>query len=142
MTRYGKKTFFIQVLVCLPILKPECLPAQMNGIENIVLAYDSLFTASMEEERIPGAAVVIVAGNRIVFMKAYGVRSLKTQKPVTVYTVFRLASGSKGFAGVLACTLKEKGILEWDKPIVSSLPDFKLSDPEQAKHITLPHVLR
>ena len=141
MTRYGKKILLIQALVCFPIFKPECLPAQTNGMEDIVLAYDSLFTASMEEERIPGAAVVIAADNRIVFMKAYGVRSLKTKKPVTVNTVFRLASVSKGFAGVLACTLKEKGILEWDKPIVSSLPDFRLSDPDHAQKITLRHLL-
>ncbi|OYW92660.1 MAG: hypothetical protein B7Z18_07815, partial [Alishewanella sp. 32-51-5] len=65
----------------------------------LVQSFDQYFQQQMQEQGIPGASYAIVHKNQIVAAKGYGVREVGSKLPVDAYTVFRIASVSKTFAG-------------------------------------------
>lgn len=95
----------------------------------------------MNKNKIPGAAFVIVRGDKITAMKTQGVRGKKDKKPITEHTTFRLASVSKTFSAELAALLVSENKFQWQAPLVRYLPEFKLKQSGQAEAITIKHVL-
>jgi beta-lactamase class C len=89
----------------------------------------------------PGAAIVIVKDSSVVFLKGLGVKKVGTTDSVTIHTVFRLASVSKGFASVLAGIFVQRGLLHWDDPVIKYLPGFRLNNPEYTKMLTVRNLL-
>ena len=88
-----------------------------------------------------GAAYTIVQGGDIVHTGTYGV--LKQGKPAEVneHTLFRLASVSKGFAGVLASLLEEEGIFSLDDRVTEHYAGFALKDSLNTADLTIRHLL-
>lgn len=103
--------------------------------------FEREFERGLREEKIPGAAVVIVKEGRVIFQKGFGVKEKGKRGKVNEDTVFRLGSLSKGFASVLTGMLVEEGVLEWDDPVTSYLDEFKLNDPGQTERIQIRHLL-
>lgn len=62
-------------------------------------------------ENIPGAQILIVDKDSIVWSKNYGYADLKTKRKVDDNTMFRIASITKSFAAAAVMQLNEKG--EW-----------------------------
>ncbi len=99
------------------------------------------FEEGLNDEEIPGGAVVIVKEGRILFKKGFGVKERGKPDKVDEHTVFRLGSLSKGFTSVLAGVLAEEGAVSWDHPITHNLNDFRLNDPEQTDLVQVRHLL-
>ncbi|MCB1035309.1 MAG: beta-lactamase family protein, partial [Acidobacteria bacterium] len=57
----------------------------------------------------PGLAVGVVEGDRVVYARGFGRRSLETCEPVTPSTLFYLLSVTKSFTGMAAALLHEDG---------------------------------
>lgn len=98
---------------------------------------DPVVEAALTAWEVPGAAVVVVAPDRVIHLKGYGVRRLGQKDPVTPDTVFPLASCTKAFTTALAARLADEGKLAWDDPVRKHLPDFHLSDPDADRLVTL-----
>lgn len=99
------------------------------------------FESGLNEEKIPGAAVVIVKDGRVVFQKGFGVKERGKPERVDEHTVFRLGSVSKGFASILTGIMAEEGAVSWDHPVSRYLMDFRLNDPDQTGRIQVRHLL-
>src|SRR2546427_461654 len=84
-------------------------------------------------ERVPGMAVAIVQGGRILSARGYGVTDVNNPLPVDAHTVFRLASLSKAFAGTMAGLLVNDGTLRWDSKVTDYVPGFRLNSPEATR---------
>ena len=104
-------------------------------------AVDGLASAAIRAFRVPGAAVVVVRGDRTVVLKGYGVRALGANDPVTADTVFPLASCTKQFTAALLAMLADDGALGWDDPVKKHFPAFKLSDPNADALVSLRDLL-
>ena len=104
-------------------------------------AVDALAQQVLERSRIPGMAVAIVQGNKVLLMKGYGVTEAYGDEPVGVHTVFRLASLSKGFAATLTGLLVQDGMLGWDMRIADHLPAFKLANLQDTQSLTVRDIL-
>ena len=76
--------------------------------------------------RVPGAAVVVVQGDRVEYLagRAHWARA------VTPDTIFPLASCSKAFTVEAMARLVAEGTQGWDDPVRRYLRWFRLSDPE------------
>jgi CubicO group peptidase (beta-lactamase class C family) len=78
-------------------------------------------TRSVQEElkadAIPGAAVAVVKDGEVVFLEAFGVRSLEERTPVTPDTLFRLGSTTKMLTALVALESAAKGRLSLDAPV-------------------------
>lgn len=110
-------------------------------IQYLIEDYDAYLQKRLRQARTVGAAVAIVHKGKVVFMKPYGVRSVGTSDSVDINTVFRLASVSKGFAGILAAKLHNEGILSLDTRIQEYLPMFQLKDSASTHDLTIRHTL-
>ncbi|MFN8396380.1 MAG: serine hydrolase domain-containing protein [Bacteroidia bacterium] len=110
-------------------------------VSQLVLDFDSIMRVRLDSSRCPGAAVVIVQDSKIVFLKTYGVKSTADQSPLDAHTRFRIASMSKGFAGVVAAMLVAQGKLSLNERVIDILPDFQLSDSAQTARIRVWHLL-
>jgi len=82
--------------------------------------------ATVNEElkatNIPGAAVAVVIGDRVVFAKGFGVSDIETGTPVNPDTLFRIASTTKMLTAAAAVALAQQGKLELNAPIGKYLP--------------------
>ena len=107
---------------------------------------DTYIQSNMQRLRIPGLALVIVQGDRITYVRGYGVRD-PSGDPVTPETPFILGSTSKSFTAIAVMQLVEAGLLDLDAPIQRYLPWFTIQDPpgsgatNAARMITLRHLL-
>ena len=104
-------------------------------------AIDSLVQEAMKSWRVPGAAVVIVHEDRVLFLKGFGVRALDQSGAVTPDTVFPLASCTKSFTTLLMGILVDEGKLDWDDPVRKHLPFFRLTDPLADAQVSLRDLL-
>ena len=117
---------------------PSPLDPQM---EAFLKDYHGYFEDSMILTLTPGAAVVIVKDSQVVFIKGYGYREEGKPEQVDEHTVFRIGSLSKGFAGVLTGLLVKESKLKWTDKVKDYLPDFNMSDAEQAQRLEVRHLL-
>ena len=97
---------------------------------------DAVF-ADMNVPRHPGAALLVIDHDEIVYSKCYGLADLETQRPVTTDTSFYLASISKQFTAMAIMMLAERGKLSFDDHLSTYFPRF----PAWAAGITLRHML-
>jgi CubicO group peptidase (beta-lactamase class C family) len=81
----------------------------------------------MKELGIPGAALVIVQGDQIVHLRAFGVADT-AGRPVTPQTPFFAGSTGKSFTALAIMQLVEAGKIKLDTRIQTYLPWFRIAD--------------
>jgi CubicO group peptidase (beta-lactamase class C family) len=91
----------------------------------------------MKDWNVPGCAVGVVKGSRIIHAKAYGLRDVGRAAPVTAKTKFYTASFGKTFTATLAAILVEEGKLDWDTPVRDYLPSLRMYDPVATERATI-----
>lgn len=91
---------------------------------------------SVEEFCVTGAAVAIVHNGDVILQETLGYRDATNALPVTPETIFPIGSISKAFGTMSIAMLSDDGLLEWDKPIVHYLPEFRLSDAWATREAT------
>ena len=84
----------------------------------------------MRRWRVPGAAVVVVRGDRVEYLAGHG-------PGISPDTVFPLASCSKAFTVEAIARLVAEGRMSWDDPVRRHLDWFFLYDPEADRKVTL-----
>jgi CubicO group peptidase (beta-lactamase class C family) len=90
---------------------------------------------------VPGVAVGVAQGDRVVLLRGFGVRESGKSDPVGPNTVFPIASLSKGFTTTAIGTLVERGELRWDDRVAELLPGFAIADPWVSRETTLRDLL-
>ncbi|EXJ16597.1 serine hydrolase [Imhoffiella purpurea] len=90
---------------------------------------------------VPGMAIAVVSGDRVLYQRGFGVRALGGGEPVDTETVFQLASVSKPLAATVVAGLVGDGLIAWETPVFRFLPSFVLSDPWVTRSVTLADLL-
>jgi len=101
---------------------------------------DAAVEAAIKRNDCPGAVVVVVHNDEVVFRKAYGARAVKPEKvPMTVDTVFDMASLTKPVATATSVMiLFEQGKLKPDDLVSKHWPAFAANDKDK---VTVAHLL-
>lgn len=131
MRRLSRVTFVLASFFVL--IAP--LPAQRSSAPNLT-GFDQWVTSVMAEWKIPGLAVGAVQDGKVVFAKGYGLRDVEAKLPVTPQTVMAIGSNSKSFTAVLMAMLADEKKLDWDTPVRTYLPDFRLYDEIATQELT------
>lgn len=95
-----------------------------NPDKEAVSQLDKLCTSLFPAEE-PGAAVLVMRGDDIIFDKGYGIADIETKKPIDGNTFFNIASVSKQFTAVAILQLAEEGKLSLEDPVSKYFPEFK-----------------
>ena len=90
---------------------------------------------------VPGISVAVVKDGKVVVAKGYGVRKLGEPRAVDAATLFGIASNTKVFTAIALGLLVEEGKVDWDAPVISYLPWFRLSDPYVTRELTIRDLL-
>jgi len=111
------------------------------GINSQKLAQvDAIIQESIESGEIPGAVLAVVRHGSLVYLKAYGNKSVVPQvEPMTVNTVFDLASVSKPVGTATSIMqLVENGKLRLTDPVSMYIPGFlPWVDPETKRSVEI-----
>jgi CubicO group peptidase (beta-lactamase class C family) len=103
-------------------------------------AIDRYVEAQRRATRLPGLALGIVHGDRIVHLQGFG-HADPSGRLVTPQTPFVLASTTKSFTALAIMQLVEAGKVDLDAPVQRYLPWFRLADPAASARITVRHLL-
>ena len=109
-----------------------------NEIEN---DFNKTFEKFRNEWKVPGIAVGIIKDGKVIFAKGFGYRDVKDKLPVTPNTVFAIGSCTKSFTAASVAMLVERGLLDWDKPLINYLKDFRMYNDYLTTHITTRDIL-
>ncbi len=101
---------------------------------------DAYLVGLFADAGVPGAAVCVTAGDRLVYARGFGWRDREARLPVTPRTVFGLASLSKSFTALAALVLEARGALSLRDPVATHLPGFGYPGMDPAA-VTLEHLL-
>ena len=118
-----------------PVSADDPLPA------DLVFELEKYVEHTMKKNDVPGLSMVLVHGDQIVYASAMGVKDLETKEPMTTDTLMGIGSTTKSMTAVMAATLVDEGIIDWDTPVTEVLPTFSLSDSDITEKVTFEHTL-
>lgn len=105
-------------------------PAQTDAV-------DTYIRAEMEKQRIPGAALLVSRGGKIVRAQGYGLANVELQVAVKPETIFQSGSMGKQFTATAIMMLVEDGKISLDDPLNKYFPD----SPAPWKQVTIRELL-
>jgi len=118
-------------LLPLLIASALCLPLQANAgpvfvrVDGRALTSDEIdnaVTHVMQGAQVPGLALALIDHGREAYLKAYGVKNLTPEEPLTVNSVMVAASLTKVAFAYLVMKLVDAHVLDLDKPVYEYLP--------------------
>ncbi len=118
----------------LPLL---CMPALVLSAQEAPSAAFEAILAPHYQADAPGAAVLVVKGEKILFRKGFGLASVELGVPIQPDMVFRIGSVTKQFTGAAVLLLVEEGKVDLQRPLRSYLPEL----PEAWGKATVEQVL-
>lgn len=134
-----KFSFFLKFTV-LPVLFLCCvvnLQAQILSSSQI----DSVVEKTLTTFNVPGIAVSVIKDGKIIHLKGYGVRSVKTNKKVDENTLFGVASNTKAFTAAAIGMLVDEKKITWDTKVTDVIPEFKMYDAYVTSEFTIRDLL-
>lgn len=114
-----------------PLASSQELKVEQNlehRIQELGPKLDTYVASGMKAFDVPGVAIGIVAGDKLVYGKGWGA-CRKGGPPVSTSTVFQIGSTTKAFLGTTMAIAVDQGKFRWDDRVVDLDSDFQLSDP-------------
>src|SRR6201987_3452976 len=119
---------FLRRFAALAMLVWFCaaLPAHASQRSSSLAAIDQIIANGIQDKKIPGAVVIVGHNGKIIFRKAYGMRSLEpTQERMTENTIFDMASLTKPLVTATAIMqLYQQGRFRLNDSVAQYLPQF------------------
>src|SRR5579859_782025 len=109
-------------------------------------AFDAVMLRCLAEHGVPGAALAVARGGRLVYSRGFGYADLQSMEPVTPQARFRIASVSKPITAVAILRLAQEGRLSLDERVFDRLSVEPHLAPGAApdprlRQVTLLHLL-
>jgi CubicO group peptidase (beta-lactamase class C family) len=89
------------------------------------------------EKDAPGAAVLVMKGDRVIFKNTKGLANMEDGIPLKSNSVFEIASCSKQFTGLATAILIDKGLLALNDDIRKYIPEM----PDYGHKITIANLV-
>jgi len=130
----------IRLLLSAAVLAASCVlievaaePAPGVPSANRFAALDTVMQEAVAQGTIPGGVLVVGHNGRIVYRKAFGLRSEEpTREAMTTDTIFDLASLTKCISTTTAVMqLVEQGHVRLNDPVAAYLPEFAQNGKDQ-----------
>lgn len=119
------------LLFCVPVATQAfsqsfalATPEEAGVSSDRLARIDAALEQYVEEERLPGAALVIGRRGHVVYARAFGYRDREAEEPLDVTDLFRIASQTKAVISVGVMILQEQGRLLIDQNLSDFIPEF------------------
>lgn len=120
------------------LMLPEAITARAPAPD-----FQASFDGYVREDRVVGAAYVMLERGKISEAHASGMADVERQQPVDSNTIFHWASITKTLTAVAVMQLRDRGKLSLDDPILKYVPELKRvhSEDDWISRVTLRHLL-
>lgn len=98
--------------------------------------FSEFVNAMLATWNVPGMAVAVVKEGEVIFAEGFGKRDLDQDLPATPATLFAIGSCTKAFTATAMGILVDGGKLDWDRPVRTYLPSFKMFDAFTSERMT------
>ena len=97
----------------------------------------------MKFYKVPGLTIAVIKDFKVDWARAYGIKDIESNEPVTTETLFQAGSISKSVNAMVAMKKVEQGKISLDEPINNKLVTWKLPENEftAKKKVTLRNLL-
>jgi CubicO group peptidase (beta-lactamase class C family) len=141
---FGRRTIFLAAFVAalaLPNIATPVAGAQTasGGSENVSNGVSEYVRGEMQRQHIPGLALLVSRGGKIVEAEGFGLANVELQVPVKPETVFQSGSVGKQFTATAVMMLVEEGKVGLDDPLTKYFADAPASWNEVTVRELLSH---
>jgi methyl acetate hydrolase len=85
---------------------------------------DDVLRTGIAKRKIPCAVAMVATPEKILYQGAFGTRDAASKTPVTIDSIFAIASMTKAVTSVAALQLVDQGKLTLDEPVSRHIPEF------------------
>jgi len=104
---------------------PQAKPEEVGLSSEKLALLGKFIETSVQENKIPGAVVLVARNGKIAYLESYGMRDKNTSAPMKTDSIFRIYSMTKPIVSVAVLMLMEEGKISLDDPISKYLPELK-----------------
>jgi len=115
----------------------NALQSATSSADHKTADLDAIVQRVISHERIVGASVLVVRGDKILLHKGYGFADLSLETPAKDETVYHVVGPMLPFTGIAVMQQVERGKLSLDDEISKFIPEF----PLQGHHVTVRQLL-
>lgn len=94
----------------------------IDGRAHTSAEIDATITHLMQAAEVPGLALALIINGKVVYLKAYGVKNISPNEPLTANFVMVAASLTKVAFAYLVLKLVDDHVIDLDKPVYEYLP--------------------
>jgi CubicO group peptidase (beta-lactamase class C family) len=116
--------FCVTVAACAQPLPKAGRPEELGFSSQRLLRMEHSFQAEIDQQRLPGAVLLVARYGKIAYFKALGFQDRATNTPMKTSSIFRIFSMTKPIASLAAMMLVEEGKLDLAAPVSTYLPEF------------------
>jgi methyl acetate hydrolase len=109
--------------LCSLLLIFGVLPLPAFGLDTDAL--DAYLRRSVEDGYIPGLVAVVTDGKNLIYANAFGAQDVENGIPMSVDSVFRIASMTKPVTSLAVMMLVEAGLVSLDDRVSEYFPEFE-----------------
>lgn len=136
MKRLRKRFAFVALIVVVNVPGANALSAEPSK-----RSIEKAIQRAMDEFQVPGMAVSVVHDGKLFYSAGHGILEVGAEGSVTDQTLFQIASVSKAFTAASLALLADEEKLDWDKPVIDYLPEFRMYDPWVTREFTIRDLL-
>ena len=85
---------------------------------------DQVLRSAVERKDVPGVVALVTNRKGVMYQGAFGVADVSSGRPLTLDSMFRIASMTKAITGTAAMQLYEQGKFRLDDPVEKYLPEM------------------
>jgi CubicO group peptidase (beta-lactamase class C family) len=137
-----KLTISLGFFTALTLLASPSIAKQPKITDNLIAQFEATVSTAMATYGVPGAAIVIVEGDEVVYQSGFGLRDIENNLPITPETVFPLASVTKPLTTTMIATLVDDGFLTWKQKVKEIWPDFTLPTKKLTRKVQVRHLMQ
>jgi CubicO group peptidase (beta-lactamase class C family) len=101
----------------------------------------SMIDRSRDVAGVPGVALSLVQGGKVVFQGGLGTKEAGKAAKVDESTLFIIASNTKAMTTLLLAKLVDEGKFQWETPVTKIYPSFKLGDAATTSQVLVKHLI-
>ncbi|WP_276561818.1 MULTISPECIES: serine hydrolase domain-containing protein [Brevibacillus] len=114
-----KRVRFVMLMCLILVLQISTTVYAEMASGEATAAIEQLVKKTMESEKIPGAAIVVVKEGETIYKQSFGVTDIQKQTSVTADTLFEINSNTKAFTALAVQQLIEQKRLSLDDSVQS-----------------------
>jgi len=126
----------LAAVLCLPTFAVAAAAEPPTDSE-LATKIDAAVANTLTRPGAAGISIAVARGDKIIFVKGYGLADVEMNVPVNPDSIFRIGSVTKQFTAAAVMKLVEAGKISLDATIQTYLPDF----PEKQWPVTVRHLL-